>query len=78
MIWNMLKFGAQLVKDGLFWIFHSGSQALFWLDSWDGHPPILTTHHQLHSLYQNFSDAGWDIVNFYKIGYARGLAASFH
>ena len=82
MIWNTLNFGAQLVKHGLFWICHSGSQALFWLDSWDGHPPILTTHPQLHAqlhaLYQTFSAAGWDTVNFYKIGYVRGLAPSFH
>ena len=78
MIWYTLKFGAQLAKDGLFWICHSKSQALFWLDSWDGHPPILTTHPQLHSLYQHFSVAGWDTVNFYKIGYVQGLAPSFH
>ena len=78
MIWNTLKFGAQLVKDGLFWICHSGSQALFWLDSWYGHPLILTTHPQLHALYQSFSDAGWDTVNLYKIEYVSGLAPSFH
>ena len=78
MIWNTLKFGAQLVKDGLFWICHSGSQALFWLDSWDGHPSILTIHPQLHSLYQHFISVDWDIVNFYKIGYVQGLAPSFH
>jgi hypothetical protein len=65
------------VKDGLFWICYSGSQALCWLESWDGHPLIITTHPHLHALYQNFSDASWDIVNFYKIGCVRGLAPSF-
>ena len=78
MIWNTLKFGAQLVKDGLFRTCHSKSKALFWLNSWEGYPPILTTHPQLHSLYQNFSPTSWDIVNFYNIAYVQGLAPSFH
>ena len=77
MIWNMLKFGPQLVKDGLFLICHSRSQALFWLNSWDGHPTILTTHPQLHALYQTFSTSCWDTINFYKIGYVQGLDHSF-
>lgn len=29
MIWLTLKVGAQLIKDALFWIYHSGSQTLF-------------------------------------------------
>lgn len=29
-IWDTLKKGAQLIKDGLFWICNRGSEALFW------------------------------------------------
>ena len=77
MIWNTLNFGAPLVKDGLFCICHSGSQALFWLDSWDGHASILSIHPHLHALYQNFSAADWDTIDHYKIRCDRGLAFSF-
>ena len=57
---------------------HLGFQALFWLDSWDGHASILSIHSHLHAFYQNFSVVGWDTVDHYKIRCDRGLALSFH
>ncbi|XP_057871389.2 uncharacterized protein LOC131077832 [Cryptomeria japonica] len=65
-IWDILKKGAQLVRNGLFWICNNGSDALFWLDSWDGHPPILSSFPQLLPLCQMFSDAGWIKVEHFK------------
>jgi hypothetical protein len=41
-IWKTLKRGARLIKDGLFWICRQGSEALFWSDSWDGFPPLIS------------------------------------
>ncbi|XP_057831111.2 uncharacterized protein LOC131041899 [Cryptomeria japonica] len=77
MICNTLKLGAQLVKNGLFWICHTGSQDPFWLDSWDGHPPILSTHPHLQSLSDMFISVGWDTIDHYKIAHNGGLVACF-
>ncbi|XP_057868067.2 uncharacterized protein LOC131075253 [Cryptomeria japonica] len=77
MIWHTLKVGAQLIKDALFWICHSGSQALFWLDSWDGHPPILSSFPHLQPLSEVFSAAGWDTVEHYKVAQHDGLVLRF-
>lgn len=41
-IWGTLKKGAALVKDCLFWICKTGFEAQFWLDAWDGSPPIVS------------------------------------
>ena len=57
-IWDTLKKGAQLVKEGLFWICNRGSDTLFWQDSWDGHPPILSSFPQLLPLYHSFTNIG--------------------
>ena len=65
-IWDTLKKGAQLVKEGLFWIFNRGSDTLFWQDSWDGHPPILSSFPQLLPLYHSFTNAGWSKVEHFK------------
>ncbi|XP_059077196.1 uncharacterized protein LOC131876295 [Cryptomeria japonica] len=65
-IWDTLKKGAQLIKEGLFWICNRGSEALFWQDSWDGHPPILSSFPQLQPLCNIFSDAGWIKVEHFK------------
>ena len=46
-IWDTLKIGAPLIKEGLFWICNEGSNVLFWQDSWDGHPPILSSYPHL-------------------------------
>ena len=42
MIWDTLKKGVKLIKDGLFWICKGGMEAQFWSDSWDGYPAILS------------------------------------
>ena len=65
-IWNTLKRGAHLVKEGLFWICNGGSDTLFWQDSWDGHPPILASFPQLLPLSQTFVEAGWTKVEHFK------------
>ena len=65
-IWDTLKKGAQLVKEGLFWICNRGSDTLFWQDSWDGHPPILSSFPQLLPLYHSFTNAGWSKVEHFK------------
>ena len=41
-IWDTLKKGAKLIKDGLFWICKSGPEAQFWSGSWDGYPTIIS------------------------------------
>ncbi|XP_057836070.2 uncharacterized protein LOC131046358 [Cryptomeria japonica] len=56
----------------------SGSQALFWLDSWDGHPPILSSFPHLQPLSEVFSAAGWDTVEHYKVAQHDGLVLRFH
>lgn len=43
-IWNTLKKGVALIKDGLFWICERGEEALFWLDSLDGFHPITSQY----------------------------------
>lgn len=65
-IWDTLKRGGQLVKEGLFWICNKGSDTLFWQDSWDGHPPILSSFPQLLPLPQHFINAGWLKVENFK------------
>ena len=65
-IWNTLKRGAQIVKEGLFWICNNGSDTLFWQDSWDGFPPILSSFPQLIPLSQTFCTAGWIRVEHFK------------
>lgn len=67
MIWHTLKVGAQLIKRVLFWIFHSGSSVLFLLDSWDGHPPILSSCPHPQSLYDVFTVGDWDTIKHYNI-----------
>ena len=61
-IWDTLKRGAPLIKEGLFWICNEGSSVLFWQDSWDGHPPILSSFPHLEPLCQVFSAIGWTKV----------------
>lgn len=61
-IWNTLKKGATLVKGGLFWICKSRSEAHFWHDYWDGHPPIVSQYPHLITLCQRFCEAGWSRV----------------
>ena len=39
---------------------------LFWQDSWDGHPPILSSFPHLQPLCQVFSVAGWTNVAHFK------------
>ena len=39
---------------------------LFWQDSWDGHPPILSSYPHLQPLCQIFSAAGWTEVAHFK------------
>lgn len=65
-VWNTLKRGAQLIKEGLFWICNSGADALFWQDSWDGHPPLITSFPQLQPLCQALLNAGWSKVEHFK------------
>lgn len=65
MIW--MKRGAQLVKQGLFWICNKGVEALFWWDSCDGFPPILSQFPHLQALSTTFFDAGWSRVEDFKI-----------
>ena len=65
-IWDTLKRGAPLIKEGLFWICNEGSNVLFWQDSWDGHPPILSSYPHLQPLCQIFSAAGWTEVAHFK------------
>jgi hypothetical protein len=77
MVWHTLKIGAQLVKRGLFWICNRGSEALFWNDSWDGNPPLLSMYPHLQALCDSFLAAGWDTVAHYKIAYNLGLAVGY-
>lgn len=65
-IWDTLKKGAQLVKEGLFWICNRGSNTLFWQDSWDGHPPILSIFPWLLPLSQYFTNARWIKAEHFK------------
>ena len=53
-VWNTLKKGTQLIKEGLFWICNGGLDALFWQDSWDGHPPMISSFPQNQPLYHTF------------------------
>ena len=69
MVWNTLKLGAHLVKRNLFWICNSGTVALFWSDSWDGYPPLLSSHPHLQSLCDHFLSARWNKVAHYKEAY---------
>lgn len=65
-IWDTLKKGAKLIKDGLFWICNNGEEAQFWSDSWDGYPPIIFQFPNLLGLCQQFQDAGWSRVRDFK------------
>ena len=65
-VWNTLKKGTQLIKEGLFWICNGGSDALFWQDSWDGHSPMISSFPQLQPLYHTFTNAGWFKVKHFK------------
>ena len=62
-IWDTLKKGAKLIKDGLFWICKSGAEAQFWLNSWDGYPPIISQFPNLVLLCQQFLEASWSRVS---------------
>lgn len=73
MVWKTLKTSAQLVKRGLFCICNKGSKALFWVDSWDGHPPLLSMYPHLQALCDYFIAVGWDKVEHYKTGQYYGL-----
>ena len=66
MIWDTLKKGAKLIKDGLFWICRRGAKAQFWSDSWDGYPPITSQFPNLGILCQWFQEAGWSRVRDFK------------
>lgn len=66
-IWDTLKKGTQLIKDGVSWICNKVSEALFRQDSWDGHPPILSTYLQLQPLCNSFTDVGWVKVENFKM-----------
>ena len=66
MIWDTLKKGAMLIKDGLFWICKRGSEAQFWSDSCDGFPPIISQFPNLAVLCQRFLEAGWSRVSDFK------------
>lgn len=72
LIWNTIKRGASLMKEGLFWIINRGNLAHFWLDSWDGHPPILSSHPQLQALGESFVEAGWSNVDSFKVSSSVG------
>ena len=37
------------------------------LDSWDGHPPILSSFSQLQTLCHIFTNVGWVIVEHFKM-----------
>lgn len=65
-ICHTLKVGAQLIKRGNFWICNKGSETLFWLDSWDGNPPILSMYPHLQLLYDILVAASWTMVGHYK------------
>ena len=65
-IWDTLKKGAKLIKEGLFWIYKSGAEAQFWSDSWDGYPSILSQFTNLVVLCQRFLEAGWSRVSDFK------------
>ena len=65
-IWSTLKKGAELIKRGLFWICKGGSEAHFWYDAWDGHPPIVVQYPHLRTLSQRFCEAGWSKVHDFK------------
>lgn len=71
MIWHTLKIGVELIKSGLFWIYNKGSKALFWLDSWDGNPPILSMYLHLQLLCDIFSVASWHTVAHYNCSKSR-------
>ncbi|XP_057842111.2 uncharacterized protein LOC131051557 [Cryptomeria japonica] len=58
-------------------ICHGGSQALFWLDSWDGHPPIISTFPHLQHLCDPLTAAGWNNVGHYKEAFNCGLGVTF-
>ena len=66
-IWDTLKRGDPLIKEGLLWICNEGSNVLFWQDSWDGHPPILSSFPQLQTLCHIFTNAGWVTVDHFKM-----------
>lgn len=70
-IWGTLKKGADLIKDGLFWICKRGTEALFWSDSWDGFPTILSQFPNLVTLCQRFLKVGWSRVSDFKSFSAR-------
>ena len=72
-MWNTLNIGAHLVKRSLFWIYNKGTEALFWSDSWNGHPPLLSSHPHLQYLSDFFLSAGWNKVAHYKEAYHLGL-----
>ena len=77
MVWNTLKLGANLVKHSLFWICNSGTVALFWSDSWDGYPPLLSSHPHLQSLCDLFLSAGWNTVAHYKEAFNLGTTVGY-
>ena len=77
MVWNTLKIGAHLVKRSLFWICNRDTEALFWSDSWNGHPPLLSSHPHLQSLCDIFLSVGWNKVAHYKEAYNLGLAVGY-
>lgn len=50
MIWDTPKRGVKLIKEGMFWICNKGSKSLFWYDSWDGYPSIISKFPHLQPL----------------------------
>lgn len=72
MIWNTLRKGASLVKEGLLWICKRGKEALFLSDSWDGFPSIISQYPNLTNLCRYFQKAGWSRVSDFKSYYQDG------
>ena len=52
--WNFMLKCRPLISKYLTWAVGKGNEALFWEDSWDGHPP-LHRHHKIKDLKDNLS-----------------------